>query len=137
MADVDSAETPQEAGAGLEQLSTPVEGLNVPSECETGGDVEKDAVTSKPGETSSLPAKELKDQTTSDSGSKENGDVASSSEKTTVIEQNQADPLPTPSAAKARYDWYQTQGDVVINIMIKKLRTEDMSVHFTEKAVRA
>jgi len=47
------------------------------------------------------------------------------------------EPLPMPSAAKAKYDWYQTQGDVVINIMIKKLRTEDVSVHFTEKAVRA
>lgn len=128
MADVDNAGTPQEAGRGLEQLSTPEKRFNPPSERGTGEDVEKDGVN--PG---SLPPK---DQTSSESGSKENGE-ARNSEKATETEKKLTEPLPMPSAAKAKYDWYQTQGDVVINIMIKKLRTEDVSVHFTEKAVRA
>ena len=131
MADVDNAGTPQEAGTGIEQLSTPEKRFNPPSERGTGEDVEKDGVD--PGDTSSLPPK---DQTSNESGSKEYGE-ARNSEKTTETEKALTEPLPKPSAAKAKYDWYQTQGDVVINIMIKKLRTEDVSVHFTEKAVRA
>jgi len=131
--DVDNAGTPQEAGTGLEQLSTPEKRFNPPSERGTGEDAEKDGVNPAAGDTSSLPPK---DQTSSESGSKENGE-ARNSEKATETEKTLTEPLPMPSAAKAKYDWYQTQGDVVINIMIKKLRTEDVSVHFTEKAVRA
>ena len=36
---------------------------------------------------------------------------------------------------KPKYEWYQTQADVVINIMIKKLRAEDVHVQFAEQSV--
>ena len=34
---------------------------------------------------------------------------------------------------KLRHDWYQTQADVYINIMIKRLKREDVSVKFDER----
>ena len=40
-----------------------------------------------------------------------------------------------PPPPKLRYDWYQTQADVYINIMIKKLKKEDVSVTFDERRV--
>lgn len=45
---------------------------------------------------------------------------------------------PKPAAApppkpKYRHDWYQTPTDVYINVMIKGLKNEDVSVNFGEK----
>ena len=40
---------------------------------------------------------------------------------------------PPPAKPKYRHDWYQTPTDVYINIMIKNLKTEDVSVDFEEK----
>ena len=38
-----------------------------------------------------------------------------------------------PPKPKYRHDWYQTPTDVYINVMIKGLKNEDVSVHFEEK----
>lgn len=40
---------------------------------------------------------------------------------------------PPPPKPKYRHDWYQTPTDVYINVMIKGLKNEDVSVHFEEK----
>lgn len=40
---------------------------------------------------------------------------------------------PPPAKPKYRHDWYQTPTDVYINIMIKNLKPEDVSVDFEEK----
>lgn len=40
---------------------------------------------------------------------------------------------PPPAKPKYRHDWYQTPTDVYINVMIKGLKNEDVSVHFEEK----
>ena len=42
---------------------------------------------------------------------------------------------PPPAKPKYRHDWYQTPTDVYINVMIKNLKTEDVSVDFEEKRV--
>ena len=44
-------------------------------------------------------------------------------------------PVAPPPKPKYRYDWYQTPTDVYINVMIKGLRNEDVSVCFDEKSV--
>ena len=38
-----------------------------------------------------------------------------------------------PAKPKYRHDWYQTPTDVYINVMIKGLKNEDVSVHFEAK----
>ncbi len=40
---------------------------------------------------------------------------------------------PPPAKPKYRHDWYQTPIDVYINVMIKNLKPEDVSVVFEEK----
>ena len=42
-----------------------------------------------------------------------------------------------PVPPKLGHDWYQTQSDVYINIMMKDLRKEDVQVDFTEGNVRS
>ena len=42
---------------------------------------------------------------------------------------------PKPAKPKYRHDWYQTPTDVYINVMIKGLKNEDVSVKFEEKMV--
>lgn len=43
---------------------------------------------------------------------------------------------PVPVAKpKYRHDWYQTEADVCINILIKKLKRENVQVNFQEKSV--
>ena len=39
----------------------------------------------------------------------------------------------SPPKPKYRHDWYQTPTDVYINVMIKGLKNEDVSVNFEEK----
>ncbi len=56
-----------------------------------------------------------------------------------------APPQPTPSPVAAvpspgvslRTDWYQTQSDVYLDLMVKSLRREDVEVQFSERTVRA
>ena len=49
-------------------------------------------------------------------------------------------PAPPPTAAvsapeppRIKHDWYQTHADVVVNVMIKRLRREDVRVEFGER----
>ncbi len=44
---------------------------------------------------------------------------------------------PPPARPKYRHDWYQTESDVRINILIKKVKKENMAVDFQEKSVCA
>lgn len=47
-----------------------------------------------------------------------------------------ASPEPEPEGpSKPRYDWYQTQANVCIDVLVKKVQREDASVTFTENAV--
>ena len=38
-----------------------------------------------------------------------------------------------PAKPKYRHDWYQTPTDVYVDVMMKGLKNEDVSVHFEEK----
>lgn len=44
-------------------------------------------------------------------------------------------PVPPPPKAKYRYDWYQSESNVFINILIKKLEKENVHVDYQEKSV--
>lgn len=44
-------------------------------------------------------------------------------------------PAPPPPKAKYRYDWYQSESNVFINILIKKLEKENVHVDYQEKSV--
>lgn len=45
--------------------------------------------------------------------------------------------LPVAPAAKPkfRHDWYQTESDICINILLKKVKRENVHVNFQEKMV--
>ena len=69
--------------------------------------------------------------------------VDDSGEVTNLVASNQTDrdaekivksELSTPRH-KYRYDWYQTETDVCINILIKKLKKENVHVVFQENSV--
>lgn len=45
--------------------------------------------------------------------------------------------LAMSSPAKARYDWYQTETDVIIAIMVKNASPNEVQIEFTEKTVSA
>lgn len=60
-------------------------------------------------------------------------DLASSAE--TELE---AAPPPVEAApVKYRYDWYQTEADVCINVLIKKVKKENVHINFEERLVRS
>ena len=44
-------------------------------------------------------------------------------------------PVPAVTAPKVKHDWYQTQADVCVNVMIKRLKKEDVSVEFGEQSL--
>lgn len=44
-------------------------------------------------------------------------------------------PANTVPAPKVKHDWYQTETHVIITILIKNLKKEDVKVYFSEKAV--
>ena len=149
MADVHATgESNHDSETGTGQPSTPEEGSNVPDSSESTKELgseegkgeqcaEKEAVNGE--KKSSSPPKEDSDivngEKTSSSPLKEDGDIVKGSEEATVTAPKPPDaPLPAP---KPKYDWYQTQADVVINIMVKKLRAEDVHVEFAEGSVRA
>lgn len=58
-------------------------------------------------------------------------------EKTNGVSEG-ATPGPAPEAAKPKYrhDWYQTEADVCINVLIKKLKRESVHVDLEEKLVK-
>lgn len=43
------------------------------------------------------------------------------------------DAAAAPTKPRYRHDWYQTPTDVYVNVMIKGLKNEDVSVQFEEK----
>ena len=42
---------------------------------------------------------------------------------------------PAVAKCKYRHDWYQTEGDICINILIKKVKKENVHVDFQERKV--
>ncbi|XP_033111904.1 protein SGT1 homolog [Anneissia japonica] len=45
--------------------------------------------------------------------------------------------IPMPPIEKQRYDWYQTETHVVINILIKKANKDDVDINYSERSVSA
>ena len=43
---------------------------------------------------------------------------------------------PTAQPPRVRHDWYQTQSDVYVNVMIKRLKRENVRVEFGERRLR-
>ena len=143
MADVHATEENRhDPETGQKQPSIPEEGISAPDSSENtkelgseGGKgeqcAEKETLN---GENTSSSSPKENGENPSSSSPKENGDIVKGSEEATVTAQKQpAAPLPAPM--KPKYEWYQTQADVVINIMIKKLRAEDVHVQFAEQSV--
>lgn len=60
-------------------------------------------------------------------------DVPSSEVATEKANSPQA--VPMPAGSKTRYDWYQTEKYVVVTILIKKLKKEDVTSNIQEKSV--
>ena len=58
--------------------------------------------------------------------------MADSTEGGSQPEEKQAPP-PTPTI---RHDWYQTQSDVVVDILAKGVKKEGAAVEFSERKVR-
>ena len=132
MADVHATgESNHDSETGTGQPSIPEEDSNVPDSSENTKELD-----SEEGKGEQCAEKEaVNGEKTSSSPPKENGDIVQGSEEATVTAPKPPDaPLPAP---KPKYDWYQTQADVVINIMVKKLRAEDVHVEFAEESVRA
>uniref|UniRef100_A0A8V5FVM2 Uncharacterized protein n=1 Tax=Melopsittacus undulatus TaxID=13146 RepID=A0A8V5FVM2_MELUD len=42
-----------------------------------------------------------------------------------------------PLPPKIKYDWYQTESQVIVTIMVKNAQKDDVSVHFSEKEMNA
>ena len=132
MADVHATgESNHDSETGPEQPSIPEEGSNAPDSSEN-----TKKLGSEEGKGEQCAEKEavaLNGEKTSSSPPKEDGDIVKGSEEATVTAPKPPDaPLPAP---KPKYEWYQTQADVVINIMVKKLRAEDVHVEFAEESV--
>jgi len=45
------------------------------------------------------------------------------------------DPVPMPSMQKAKYDWYQTQTDLVVNVLLKGIKLEQCDVNFNQTSL--
>lgn len=45
------------------------------------------------------------------------------------------DPIPMPTGPKTRYDWYQTEGQVIITILIKRVARENLCVSIEEHSL--
>lgn len=50
--------------------------------------------------------------------------------------QSSQPPPPPPAAPKVKHDWYQTHSDVYVNVMIKRLKRDDVTVEFTDKSMK-
>jgi len=53
---------------------------------------------------------------------------AASAEKSST----NTDQIPMPSMQKARYDWYQNETDVVVNVLLKNVKHDQCNVNFDE-----
>ena len=67
---------------------------------------------------------------------KVNGTEGSTGNTPTPGAAEDSGPAPPVSRPKYRYDWYQTEADVCINILVKKVKKENVNVDFQEKSVR-
>ena len=56
-------------------------------------------------------------------------------DSTEDVQQPEATPPSTSTDPTPRHDWYQTQSDVIIDILAKRLKKEDVVVNFSEKTV--
>ena len=59
----------------------------------------------------------------------ENKDEAPAAGDTAAAASNQ---MPVP---KIKHDWYQTEAFVIVTVLVKNLKQEDVKVDFTEKTV--
>jgi len=58
-----------------------------------------------------------------------------SADETTAVSANGDEAATVSLASKPKYDWYQTESEVRINVLIKKLKQEDVQVNFQENLV--
>ena len=68
-------------------------------------------------------------------GTREGSTPESSTEEVTKATTPPPPAAPVLSKPKYRHDWYQTESDVCINILIKKVKKENLVVDFQEKSV--
>jgi suppressor of G2 allele of SKP1 len=62
------------------------------------------------------------------------GEKISASPANTKTQPKPAD-IPMPSGPKTRYDWYQTETTVVITVMLKNVKKEDLTLDIMERSV--
>ncbi|XP_077983864.1 protein SGT1 homolog [Glandiceps talaboti] len=94
------------------------------------------------GSTDSTPVStqqtEPKSNTQTESTSNVQTETSTATPSETTNETTAASPVSQPPVApKIRYDWYQTETHVVITIMIKKAKKEDVTLKYTDKTVSA
>ena len=76
---------------------------------------------------------------TEDESSAQNEDTLQNAgqESETVDQSPKMEPTPpAPEPPKLKHDWYQTQSDVYVNVMIKRLKREDVRVEFSERTLK-
>lgn len=90
---------------------------------------------------------DLSKQETSDMSEVKIGSSAGDSKKEAVKEEvkteqttqqhQEAKTVPMPIKEKSRYDWYQTQTHVIVTILLKNVKQEDMSIDIHERSLSA
>ena len=63
-------------------------------------------------------------------------DEAATAPDTTQETPPSASSEPAREPPRIKHDWYQTHADVCVNVMIKKLRREDVRVEFGERRLK-
>lgn len=114
---------------------------------ESTAEEKETAPSSAPEETGEVkPEQEDTSSAADESSKQEETQEKSSSEpadgdKDAVEAKSEAPPEPVAAAqpvkqkSKYRYDWYQTERDVCVNVMIKRLKKENVEVDIKEKFV--
>ncbi|KAL9973430.1 hypothetical protein ACROYT_G019890 [Oculina patagonica] len=64
-------------------------------------------------------------------------DPTASVSSATLSQPHQEQPQPKPAAPKPRYDWYQTETHVVVTLMIKNTKQENVNVEYGDKTLSA
>ncbi len=101
-------EEPQAVGEKVEQLAEEPEGA---------------AASASPSQ-----EEQKTSESESESSSKQNGEETPPAQPT-------ADVVASP-VVRVKHDWFQTQSDVYLDLMVKRLRREDVHVQFSRSAVR-
>ncbi|KAK3099651.1 hypothetical protein FSP39_007529 [Pinctada imbricata] len=78
-------------------------------------------------------------ETNQSESAKENPPSQSNASTQNDASQSAAQNLPPsmPSGPRTRYDWYQTQTHVIVSIMLKKIKKEDVKIEMEEKSLSA